>query len=349
MSSTSTSEDRLAGVLLGTAVGDALGLPLENLTARRIERLFGRVTRFRFLGRIGFVSDDTEQTAFVADSLLRAGDDPDLGARTFAWRLRGWVLRAPFGVGLATLRACAKLLLFVPPSRSGVRSAGNGAAMRAAVLGAFFADDPARRAAWSEALARVTHTDPRAVQGAGYVASLAAQATRASSDRPPDLLAAAQGVVEDASLLKGLQAAQHFAEAGTATEEAATALGVTGFVLHTVPFAAFVYARWGADARKAIEEAVNAGGDTDTIGAIVGALVGARHGLSGLPRDLVENLEDGPLGRRHLLALSHALAAGTPARPPDFSALGLLARNLLLIPVILAHVGLRFVGALVRR
>ncbi|HEY3446541.1 MAG TPA: ADP-ribosylglycohydrolase family protein [Myxococcales bacterium] len=345
-----TSEDRLAGVLVGTALGDALGLPLENLSARRIERLFGRVTRFRFLGRTGFVSDDTEQTAFVADALIRAGpDDPDRGARAFAWRLRGWVLRAPFGVGFATLRACAKLLLFFPPSKSGVRSAGNGAAMRTAILGAFFAAEPPRRAAWSEAIARVTHTDPRAIQGAGYVAALAAQAAQAPSDRAPDLLAAAQGVVEDASLLKAIQAAQHFAQVGAPTEEAAPALGVTGFVLHTVPFAAYAYARWGADPRQALEEAVNAGGDSDTTGAIVGALVGARHGLSGLPQDLVEHLEDGPLGRRHLLALAHALASGIPARPPGYSALKLLARNLLLLPVIFGHVGWRVVGALFKR
>lgn len=349
MGSTTTSEDRLAGVLVGTAVGDALGLPVENLSARRIERLFGRVTRFRFLGRTGYVSDDTEQSAFVADSLVRAGDDPARGARAFAWRLRGWVLRAPFGVGLATLRACAKLLLFFPPTRSGVRSAGNGAAMRSAVLGAFFANEPQRRAAWSDAIARVTHTDPRGVQGAGYVAALAAQAASFASDRAPDLLAAAQGVVDDASLLEGIAAAQRLAQAGAPTEDAARALGTTGFVLHTVPFAAYVFARWGADARRAIEEAANAGGDTDTIAAIVGALVGARHGLSGLPQDLVEHLEDGPLGRTHLKALAHALASGVPARPPGFSAFKLLARNLLLVPVILGHVGWRAVGAVLRR
>ncbi len=347
---TPTREDRLAGVLVGTAVGDALGLPVENLPARRIARLFGRVTRYRFLGATGFVSDDTEQSAFVADSLIRAGaGDPDRGARAFAWRLRGWALRAPFGVGLATLRACAKLLLGFPPARSGVRSAGNGAAMRSAILGAYFAGEPRWRAAWSEAIARVTHTDPRAVQGAGYVAALAAQAAQAPSDRPPDLLAAAQGVVEDASLLRAIEEAKGLAEAGAPTEEAAAALGVTGFVLHTVPFAAYVHARWGGDARRAMEEAVNAGGDADTIGAIVGALAGARHGLSGLPQDLVERLEDGPLGRRHLLALARALAAGSPARPPGYSALRLLARNLLLIPVILGHVGFRIVGGLLRR
>ncbi len=62
-------EDRLAGTLLGTALGDALGLPAEGLGARAIRRRFGRLDRFRLLGSTGFVSDDTEQSALVAQSL----------------------------------------------------------------------------------------------------------------------------------------------------------------------------------------------------------------------------------------------------------------------------------------
>lgn len=340
------SEDRLAGVLVGTAVGDALGLAVENLGAATIARVFGRVTRYRFLGRTGFVSDDTEQTAFVAQALLAHPGDPERGAGYFGARLRGWVLRVPFGVGFATLRACLKLLLFLPTKWTGVKSAGNGAAMRAAIVGAYFADAPERRAAWSDALARVTHTDPRAVEGAGYVAALAARAARSAPTERPDLVAAAQGVVSDASLLRAIKAAQHFAEVGAPTAEAAVGLGVTGFVLHTVPFAAYCAARWGDDPRQAIEEAANAGGDTDTIGAIVGALVGARHGLSGLPQDLVEHLEDGPLGRSHLLALAKGLATGLAQRPPPFSALLLLLRNLALVPVIFGHLGYRALGAM---
>jgi ADP-ribosylglycohydrolase len=330
-----TSQDRLAGVLLGTAVGDALGLPVENLSARRIQQLFGRIRRYRLLGRTGYVSDDTEHTAFVAQALVEERDDPSRCAGAFARRLKGWIFRLPFAVGFATLRACLKLLLFFPPSRSGVRSAGNGAAMRSAIIGAVFADD-------FQAIARVTHVDPRAIQGAGYVAALAAQAVSAPSDQEPDLLAAAHGVTEPA-LRQALERAAALASAGATTGEAAQQLGVTGYVVHTVAFAAFCARRFGADARPALEEAVNAGGDTDTIGAIVGALVGARHGLSGLPRELVDGLEDGPLGRSHLLALAQALAQGDN-RTPGFSAVRLLLRNAMLIPVILAHVAWRIVG-----
>ena len=66
---TRSATDRLAGTLLGVALGDALGLPCEGMSARSIARRFGAVDRFRLLGQTGFVSDDTEQTALIAQSL----------------------------------------------------------------------------------------------------------------------------------------------------------------------------------------------------------------------------------------------------------------------------------------
>jgi ADP-ribosylglycohydrolase len=159
--------DRLKGVLLGTAVGDALGVVTEGMTARAIARRFGRVERFRLFGRTGFVSDDTEQSALVAQSLVRHPCDVDAFRRAFRRSLLGWFLRLPWGVGLATLRACARIPLGF--RESGVVTAGNGAAMRAAVVGVLFATDESRRRTFGEALARTTHTDSRAVSGAIFV------------------------------------------------------------------------------------------------------------------------------------------------------------------------------------
>src|SRR6185295_15479599 len=164
--------DRVSGTLLGTALGDALGLPCEGMSAKRIARRFGRLDRYRLLGRTGFVSDDTEQSALVAQSLARFPVDPDRCARAFRRSLVGWFWRLPWGVGLATVRSCFRIMLGF--SGTGVRSAGNGSAMRAAVIGAVFHDQPDQRRAFGEAIARTTHTDDRAVQGALYVAELVA-------------------------------------------------------------------------------------------------------------------------------------------------------------------------------
>jgi ADP-ribosyl-[dinitrogen reductase] hydrolase len=144
--------DRVAGALLGTALGDALGLPCEGMSVRSINKRFGTVDRFRILGKTGFVSDDTEQTALIAQSLARHPDNLEACVRAFRRSLLGWFCRLPWGIGLATVRSCFRISLRRSPS--GVMSAGNGAAMRAAVVGVFFHDRPEQRQTFGRSLAR---------------------------------------------------------------------------------------------------------------------------------------------------------------------------------------------------
>ena len=116
----------LQGLLIGTAVGDALGLPAEGLSRRRVQRLYQGHWRHRLIFGRGMISDDTEHTIFVAQGLLRHPDSPERFARCLGWSLRGWLLSLPAGIGFATLRAILKLWLGFPPNHSGVYSAGNG-------------------------------------------------------------------------------------------------------------------------------------------------------------------------------------------------------------------------------
>src|SRR5262245_1534245 len=156
-------EDVLAGVLLGTAVGDALGLPREGLSPRRAARLYGvPPLRHRFLLGRGMASDDTEHAALVAQALLRHPDDAECFARSLPWGLRWWFAGLPAGIGQTTLQACVKLWLGFSPARSGVFSAGNGPAMRSALLGVQLGHDRAKLRAYVEASTRLTHTDPKA-------------------------------------------------------------------------------------------------------------------------------------------------------------------------------------------
>src|SRR5689334_13508411 len=175
--------EQITGAILGTAVADALGLPREGLSRRRAQRLFGNAPLgHRFLFGRGMVSDDTEHTCLVGQALLRAPDDPDAFARSLAWRLRLWLLGLPAGTGWATLRAVGKLWLGFPPSRRGVGSAGNGPAMRAALLGTCLGHDRDRLRAYVRASTRLTHTDPRAERGAFLVALAAHEgATRGAA------------------------------------------------------------------------------------------------------------------------------------------------------------------------
>lgn len=321
---------RLAGTLLGTALGDSLGLPAEGMDAAAVARRWGRLDRYRLLGPVGFVSDDAEQSALVAQALARHPKDPAACAAAFRRSLVAWFWRLPFGVGLATVRACLKASVGLP---SGVASAGNGAAMRSAVVGVYFRDDAARRRAFAEALARVTHTDPRAVQAAVFVAETAAAAALGSS--PAAALGAGASAVTEPELAAALAKARGLAGAGAPVAAAAAALGTTGYCVHTAAFASFLFARFGHDARAALVETASAGGDADTIGAVVGGWVGALHGEEGLPPDLVAGLCPGPFGAAHIKSLARALSEGTP--PPGYFWLLALARNLALYPVVLAH------------
>ncbi len=331
--------DRLAGTLLGTAIGDALGLATEGMSARVIARRFGRVERFHLVGSRGLVSDDTEQSALMAQSLARHPDDLERCVRSFRRSLFGWFCRLPWGVGMATVRACIRIGLGF--ARSGVNSAGNGAAMRAAIIGAFFADRPHEREKFGRALAEVTHRDPRAIEGALYVAELAAACAQSQPGTRPEICQqAARHCVCGATLGAAIDRARDLALRGASTDEAIRSCGTSGFVLESVAFATFGFVRYGSDPLLALTEVIGAGGDTDSIAAILGAWLGALHGEAGLPQPLIERIHDGPFGPTHLRALAECLASirsDAPASIPRYSLIAALFRNLLLYPVVLAH------------
>lgn len=345
--------DRVAGVLLGTAAGDALGLPREGLSARRAGRLFGGPPlRHRFLLGRGMVSDDTEHTCMTAQALLRAPDDVTAFARSLAWRLRLWLLGLPAGTGRATLKAVLKLWLGFPPHRSGVWSAGNGPAMRAAVLGACLGRDRERLRAYVRASTRLTHTDPRAERGA-FLVALAAR--RGAEQGPPGVqfeafLEEARQALPDldpelGGLLGAVEAnAKRQAPAAELAAQLGLRRGVSGYVYHTVPLALYGWLRHPGDFRGAVEEVITLGGDADSTGAIVGGLAGATVGAGGIPPEWLDGLFEWPRSVAWLRALAGRLAdqfplsgQPVPRRPLPLFWPGLLPRNLLFLAVALAH------------
>lgn len=111
-------------------------------------------------------------------------------------------------------------------------------------------------------------------------------------------------------------------------------------MLHTVPFALYCFVTSPNVPQYALAIAIGAGGDTDSVGAILGGWLGALHGESALPASLIARIHDGPYGPTHLRALGQALSAvqyGETVSPPSYSRVAALARNLALYPVVLAH------------
>jgi len=336
----------LERVLLGTAVGDSLGLPAEGISPRRIARWWPGPWRQRFLFGRGMVSDDTEHSVFVAQSLLAASSDAGEFQRQLAGRLRLWLLGVPAGIGFATLRAIFKLWIGFPPSRSGVFSAGNGPAMRSAVIGVFFATEPGRLEEFVRASTRLTHTDPRAEIAARAVAFTAAWCVRTPNE--PDRKAmtnlwrsAGSNDPEWMALVENLGRAH---ERGWAVRDLACELGlengVGGYAYHSVPVALYAWWRHGGDFRASVEAVLNCGGDADTVGAITGALAALR---SPVPLEWVETIGDRPISPDYLSELGRTLEAAqkgeSPLAPP-FAWFVIPFRNLLFLLVVLVH-GLR--------
>jgi len=162
--------DAAAGCLLGAAVGDARGLPWEGMSRRRQKRMRAYVGDAELVTGSNMCSDDTDHACMVAQAIAVSAGSPRRFLSSLSWRLRFWLLGLPAGVGFATLRAILKLWLFVPPQFSGVRSAGNGPAMRSAILGVAFSESDPLLLMHVSASSAMTHSDPRAQFGALAVA-----------------------------------------------------------------------------------------------------------------------------------------------------------------------------------
>ena len=285
------------GCLLGTAVGDALGLPYEGMSARRGARMFPDPGRHHLLPGYGMVSDDTEHACFVALALIASQGQPNAFEKRLAASLRWWLLGLPAGVGLATLRSITRLWLGVPPSRSGVFSAGNGPAMRSAILGVAFRQSPDILRTFVERSTRLTHSDPKALLGALTVAVAAALSAAGKTVSPAEFLALIDRHLEVESpgeFRELVGKAIVSAEKGETVREFASALGsrngISGYIAHTAPCVVQTWLRHQDDFPSAVTAIIGAGGDTDTTAAILGGIIGARVGKAGIPHEWLDGI-----------------------------------------------------------
>jgi ADP-ribosylglycohydrolase len=302
--------------------------------------MFPRLDRYHLLFGKGMCSDDTDHACMVAQALASSAGNPRRFASSLSWRLRFWLLGLPAGVGFATLRSILKLWLFFPVHSSGVCSAGNGPAMRSALLGIRFADDDAALIQHVAASTDITHRDPRAHCGALAVALAARSSMRGESAQ--EFIAHLRRFLKPfgaagAELLDLTERAA--ASAAKPTSDFAASLGctrgVSGYMYHSVPVALHAWFSSPRDFAAAIPAVIRCGGDTDTVAAITGAIVGAGVGTAGIPQPWLKGLWDWPRGVQWIeLAAERAMRGEGPLFLAPWS---LAARNLLLLTVVLAH------------
>lgn len=335
----------LHGLLLGTAIGDAIGLPAEGLKPATIaKRGWDQNWEHRFVFGRGMWSDDTEHTLILAQALNHSGGNPERFQKLLARGLRHWLLFLPAGVGLATARSIFKLWLGFSPERSGVYSAGNGPMMRAALLGVVFRDSPEKRTLFNRIHSRLTHTDPKAEYCSRAIVELAALFTQPEPDLSLDSIFATLAF-EDAdsnfrALLESIRI--HLDDLGSLPDlltalDAKCAEGVSGYCYHTL--AAVLHCGIAHDwhPTKALPAIWSAGGDTDTTGAILGALCGTLHGPSSFPKAWSERLCEFPVTLENFERLADSTVNHSPLtiRCPFHPVL--LLRNSLFLLIVLGH------------
>ncbi len=303
---TSTIGDAFRGVLLGQALGDALGAPYEGLTPALIAPI-----RDRFPSDDPDATeplqytDDTQMAIVVAEALAERGSiETEALAVAFAERYDPGRCYGPGARRiLEAIREggdARELARTIFPGGS----LGNGGAMRAAPIGVFFHEDLDRVAIEAEKSALPTHVHPIGIEGARLIALGAALAVRSSGARlrRRRFFAALR---EHAATEEFQFQLNQAAELGPLDH-----LGAFGSDLEahrSVTTALLIFACHPDDYATAVRRAIGQGHDTDTLAAMVGALAGARLGVKGLPARLLDRLEDGPDGRSDLIRLADRL------------------------------------------
>jgi len=305
--------DRLAGALLGQALGDALGFVVEAEPADVAEAyvrdclLAGRAgERAHPQHPFGQYSDDTQ---LARELLLSVRDAGGWSAAAFAARVAELFREGrDVGAGEGTRGAARRLLAGSSWQESGTPPpyAGNGSAMRVAPLGLLFGRDVEAMLAAAREQSRVTHLDPRCAAGAVAVAGAVALAAAPGALDQGAFLDTLVGWAarEDDSVAAGLasvaawldllpaDAARRLHAAGLDPSQADQWRGVSAFVTSSVAWSLYAFLRSPDDYWTTVCTAIAVGGDTDTMAAIAGAIAGARLGPAALPRPLLERLTD---------------------------------------------------------
>ncbi|MBB4681262.1 ADP-ribosylglycohydrolase family protein [Crossiella cryophila] len=301
---------RARGALLGLALGDALGMPTQSMSPSDIATHYGEITGLVDAVAAqpiapglpaGTITDDTEQALLLARLLIEGDGQVDAsayGRALLVWEA-GMISRGSADLlGPSTKLALTRLAAGVPPAETGRDGVTNGAAMRVAPVG--IATPPADLDRLADAVAetaRVTHNTSLGLGAAVAVAAVvsagiagAGLAEALDLGEQGALLGARRGrLVAGAEIGPRIRWARQWVR-GIPAAELGGAIGQvigTSVAAQESVVAAFALAEaLGERPLDALLLAANLGGDTDTIAAICGAMLGACHGSAALPTDL---------------------------------------------------------------
>lgn len=274
--------ERAQGVLLGLAVGNLLGLPVEGATQSSIHRAYpDGISEIDPRERERPMDDDLAQAVDLAEALAHDSDPSDgLAQRLVKWRTNNG---RGIGIMTSTVIDYLEVGLGVPGAarafwqeRGSSETQPNGALMRCAPVALKHALEPDKLIEQTAATCAVTHFAPGAQWSCILVNIAIALLLRGQTPGRDDLILAASQDGAPAELVAWTLAIPDAIDQRIAEER------VSG---HT--YLCMQAALWCLDTDDTLEEAliriVNGGGDTDTNAAVAGAVLGARYGASAIP------------------------------------------------------------------
>jgi ADP-ribosylglycohydrolase len=296
---TDATENTFLGGLLGMAIGDALGAPASGMSRKQIAARFGVLDRYHGSAlpdaaeaNPGEFTDETELALCVVESMTanRGEFDPETAGVRMVHLAAGPSRRWMHPATRAALDAAAESLDFTVPLDDDGPATGD-VASRGVPIGLLHAVgkfEPDRLRADVEAVVRLTHGGPAAFNAAtavAYAVRLAATGSpRESWARETARFLGGGALAERLGTLDSLVASER------SLPELLNDIGTGLDARESVP-ASLLAATLEPIFEDAVFAAVNAGGATDTIGALTGALAGAAGGASGIPQTLIDGLE----------------------------------------------------------
>lgn len=253
-------------ILEGIAAGDALGFPYEGVKPEKI--------RWGFFGTWGITSDDTQLAHMAYLALQKSNGDPEFFARILVKKFAYWFACIPPTLGLATLRACFKMLLGLDPKECGVNSSGNGPLPRAILLGWELAKDP-EFDKYIELSTRITHKGHEALVASQALARLTAYLKVNGYPGKGDVIIILRGLDDSIDWKRIVDTIEHSHSLFELMRRTGQKNGIGGFAYHTFSVAIWLFLN--KPYRDGMLSCVYAGGDTDSAAALLGGLWAARH------------------------------------------------------------------------
>jgi len=310
--------DKFRGTLFGVAIGDTLGHPFEGQTRAHVLSRFSNFEQFLQNNKFLFntYTDDTQLTLHTAQALIN-GDGFDL--KTFIKEYIKWLEDPPIGPGYGCYSSIRKLKQGIDWKQAASHSGGNGTVMRIAPIGLFYNKSLMELKNAAIQSSKITHLHPAGELGAVIIAraiaflvniapkenfslerlfeELISSINYAQNDIGDEFRQVLKEVHASVAMNLSLEAGLiKFSQIGVKKpyfiEEFMGKAFVHPYAMSTVACALFIFLSLKDSFKRCLYELATSGGDTDTVAAIGGSLIGAYKGFNEIPADLIDLIRD---------------------------------------------------------